>query len=91
MQFSAVPKITAALFISGQVLFCGAGYLQGKIQKEKLDFQKSNLSVMLVVIFRHNHKIFIIGLDVVSLEHKIRYAMPFGGTSFMLGWLTHVI
>ena len=46
---------------------------------------------MLAVIFRHNHKIFIVGLDVVSLEHKIRYAMPFGGTSFMLGWLTHVI
>ena len=59
VQFSSIPKITAALFISGQLLFCVPAYSQG--------------------------------FGVITLEDPKKYAMPFGGTSFMLGWLTHVL
>jgi len=59
VQFSSIPKITAALFVTGQLLFCVPAYSQG--------------------------------FGVITLEDPKKYAMPFGGTSFMLGWLTHVL
>jgi len=59
VQFSSVPKITAALFIAGQLLFCVPAY--------------SN------------------GLGVVAIDDPKLYAMPFGGTSFMIGWMSHVL
>jgi len=59
VQFSSVPKITAALFIAGQLLFCVPAY--------------SN------------------GLGVVAIDDPKLYAMPFGGTSFMVGWASHAL
>ena len=59
VQFSSVPKITAALFIAGQLLFCVPAY--------------SN------------------GLGFVAIDDPKLYAMPFGGTSFMIGWASHAL
>ena len=59
VQFSSVPRITAALFIAGQLLFCVPAY--------------SN------------------GLGVVAIDDPKLYAMPFGGTSFMVGWASHAL
>ena len=59
VQFSSVPKITAALFIAGQLLFCVPAY--------------SN------------------GLGFVAIDDPKLYAMPFGGTSFMVGWASHAL
>ena len=59
VQFSSVPKITAALFVAAQLLFCVPAY--------------SN------------------GLGVVAIDDPKLYAMPFGGTSFMIGWASHAL